>query len=189
MAAGGDVFDVEISADELSTAVCRSASALGNGRLDTIRDVVYVRPDTFEAAATPQMAEAVGRFNADLSAQRRPYLLVGPGRWGSADRWLGIPVQWHQISAVGAIVEIRNELLHAEPSQGSHFFQNITALGIPYLTVTQGEDGGFDWKWLDAQPAAAESQFIRHIRLDAPLAIKINGRTGQGVILPGESEA
>ncbi|MFH1982200.1 MAG: PEP/pyruvate-binding domain-containing protein [Pseudomonadota bacterium] len=189
MAAGGDVFEVDILAEELQTAVCNSSSALGNGRLETIRDVVYVRPDTFEAAATAQMAEAVGRINADLSAQHRPYLLVGPGRWGSADRWLGIPVQWHQISAVGAIVEIRNQLLHADPSQGSHFFQNITALGIPYITITEGADGCFDYQWLDAHPAAAESQYIRHIRLDAPLVIKINGRTGQGVILPGESPA
>ncbi len=183
MATGGERFDVEISAEEVNHALCRSASALGNGRIDDIRDVVYVRPDAFEAAATPKMAEAVGRCNAVLSAQKRPYLLVGPGRWGSADRWLGIPVQWHQISNVGAIVEVRNDLLHADPSQGSHFFQNITALGIPYLTVTEGTDGCIDWSWLDGLPAVSASQFVRHVRLDAPVVVKINGQTGQGVIL------
>lgn len=185
MVAAAGELDVGITDTDWQHAVCRSTSALGNGVNEKIQDIVYVRPDAFEAGATMQMAEDIGRINAQLSALRRPYLLVGPGRWGSSDRWLGIPVLWHQIAAVGAMVEIRNGQIHADPSQGSHFFQNITALGIPYLTVTEGSEDRLDWSWLAAQPVVAESRYIRHARPDRPLAISVNGRSGQGVILAG----
>ena len=117
--------------------------------------------------------------------EKRPYLLIGPGRWGSADRWLGIPVQWRHISGVGAIIELRNEKLKADPSQGSHFFQNITSLGIHYITVTEGAESEdhFDWEWLNSLPVVQETTFLRHVRLEKPLILKIDGRKSQCVII------
>ena len=120
-----------------------------------------------------------------MLTEKRPYLLIGPGRWGSADRWLGIPVQWRNISGVGAIIELRNEKLKADPSQGSHFFQNITSLGIHYITVTEGPDSKdhFDWKWVNSLPAMQETTFLRHVRPAKPLILKIDGRKSQCAII------
>ena len=115
----------------------------------------------------------------------RPYLLVGPGRWGSADRWLGIPVVWKNISGVRAIVELRNNKIKADPSQGSHFFQNITSLGIHYVTVTEEPESGdyFDWHWVEGLPVVREMRFVRHVRLDRPFMLKIDGRTSGSVMV------
>jgi hypothetical protein len=145
-------------------------------------DIVYVKPDAFQLEATLKIAEEVDRINAGLLKEKRSYLLVGPGRWGSADRWLGIPVQWRNISGVGAMIELRNEKIKADPSQGSHFFQNITSLGIDYITVTEGSNDYFDWKWVNAQPAAEETTYLRHVRLARPFTLKIDGRKSQCVI-------
>ncbi|MBW1804533.1 MAG: phosphoenolpyruvate synthase/pyruvate phosphate dikinase, partial [Deltaproteobacteria bacterium] len=125
---------------------------------------------------TVQIAEEIGRINNDLVKEKRPYLLIGPGRWGTADRWLGIPVRWHHISGVGAIIELRNEGLKADPSQGSHFFQNITSLGIHYITVTEGAEDYFDWEYVTSLSTVQESTFLRHEKLKKPLLIKIDGR-------------
>jgi hypothetical protein len=128
------------------------------------------------------MAQEIDKLNDGLVKEKRPYLLVGPGRWGSADRWLGIPVQWRNISGVGAIIELRNEKLKADPSQGSHFFQNITSLGIHYITVTENSEDHLDWEWLDSQPASQETTYLRHVRLDKPFTLKIDGKTSQCVL-------
>ena len=181
MAAADDHLRVAVTEEDSAQAVCRSDQALGNGVHGAIADIVYVRPETFEASRTVDIAAQIAQINAGLD---RPYLLVGPGRWGSADRWLGIPVRWQQISGVGAMIEVRNDQLRADPSQGSHFFQNITSLGIPYLTVTEGSDDFFDWAWVDALDTEAETAHLRHVRLSAPLTVKIDGRTSHGVILP-----
>ncbi|MFO7459824.1 MAG: phosphoenolpyruvate synthase, partial [Desulfatiglandales bacterium] len=120
-----------------------------------------------------------------LLKEKRPYLLVGPGRWGSADRWLGIPVQWKNISGVRAVIELRNQWIKADPSQGSHFFQNITSLGIHYLTVTEDPGSGdyFDWSWLESLPAVHETTFLRHVRLARPFLLKIDGRSCEGIMV------
>jgi CheY-like chemotaxis protein len=183
MAVGRDSFEVQITDQDLGRAFCRSGQCLGNGRNSDMRDILYVKPTAFRAEATPAMAEEIGRINADMCREKRPYLLVGPGRWGSADRWLGIPVQWRQISGVGAIVELRNRQLMADPSQGSHFFQNITSLGIPYLTVTEEGEDFFDWPWLENLTASHETAFMRVVQLDRPLVVKVDGRTCRGVLL------
>ncbi len=175
--------EIEILAREVDTALCFASHCLGNGENRSIRDVVHVKPQDFDAAQTPRMAEEIGRINAALTKARRPYLLVGPGRWGSADPWLGIPVKWHHISGVQAIVELRHDQLKSEPSQGSHFFQNITAMSIPYLTVMDNGVDRFDWQPLENLEAAAEANFIRHIRLPRPLTLKVDGRQSQGVVL------
>ncbi len=121
-------------------------------------------------------------MNAVLFKEKRPYLLIGPGRWGSADPWLGIPVQWQDISGVGAIVELRNDKIKADPSQGSHFFHNITSMGIPYVTVTEGEDQ-FDWPWFQRKSIEHETQFLRHVHCKKSFTIKINSKESQCVMV------
>src|SRR5439155_12752227 len=138
--------------------VCESASVLGHGTVDTIRDAVIVDPQRFDRSRTRDIAQAVARFNAELTAARRPYLLIGAGRWGSADPLLGIPVTWEQIAGARAIVEAGFADFKVTPSQGSHFFQNLAAGKIGYFTVNPDAGDGFvDWEWLAAQPAAAET--------------------------------
>lgn len=132
------------------------------------------------------MAREVARINADLVAQRKPYVLIGPGRWGTADRWLGIPVQWKDISGVCAIIELRNEKLKADPSQGSHFFLNITSLGVHYITVTEGTRDYLDWEWLLSRPVVQETHFLRHVKPEKPLTVKIDSSKSQCVIIKKE---
>ncbi|RJR49232.1 MAG: phosphoenolpyruvate synthase/pyruvate phosphate dikinase [Desulfobacteraceae bacterium] len=181
MAAHG-LFEVKVEPHEIPMSLCYSTQALGNGRNDRIADIVYVRKSEFRPEATVQIAQEIGLLNANLVKENRPYLLVGPGRWGSADPWLGIPVQWPDISGVGAIIELRDEQLKADPSQGTHFFQNITSLGIPYITVTEGAGDFFRWEWIDSLPAFKETRFLRQVRLEKGMTIKIDGRTSEGVI-------
>jgi hypothetical protein len=185
MGTGRGSQQVHITSDEIKQALCYSTQALGNGEIDTITDIVYVRPSTFDPARTVEIAAQVGSLNGRLASEDRSYLLVGPGRWGTADRWLGIPVDWYQISAVGAIVETSLDNLRADPSQGSHFFHNITSLGIGYITVADSEHGRIDWPWLESQPVAEETPYLRHVRLERPLRIRIDGKSSQAVIIGG----
>ncbi|MBI5591851.1 MAG: phosphoenolpyruvate synthase/pyruvate phosphate dikinase [Deltaproteobacteria bacterium] len=182
MATEIDQQDVVITDDDLQKPLCFSRHALGNGKFGSISDIVYVKPLEFQINATEQMADEIGRINAMLSREKRPFLLIGPGRWGTADRWLGIPVQWRNISGVGAIIELKNSQIHADPSQGSHFFQNITSLGIPYITVAEDSDDTLDWKRVEAYSSVQETRYIRHVRLDHPVIIKIQGKKSIGVI-------
>jgi hypothetical protein len=175
-------FEVQITQQEVEKAFCHSSQALGNGKNEEMADIVYVKPDDFKPEATMQMAEEVDQINSGLLKDKRPYLLVGPGRWGSIDRWLGIPVRWKNISGVSAIIELRNEKLRADPSQGSHFFQNITSLGIHYITVTEGSGDYFDWEWVASLPAVQETKFLKHVRVERPIILKIDGRRSQCVI-------
>jgi DNA-binding response OmpR family regulator len=161
----------------------RSKQALGNGRIDGIRDIVFVRRDAFRRESTVDVASDVGRMNQQLVAQKRPYLLLGPGRWGSADRWLGVPVQWTQISGARVILESDLEDLKVEPSQGTHFFQNMTSYGIGYFNALESEGGMVDWDWLESLTPTTETRWLRHVRLDEPLELRIDGRRGEGVIL------
>ncbi len=118
-----------------------------------------------------------------MTLSNRKYLLIGPGRWGSADRWLGIPVRWTDISEVGAIVETTIEGLKADPSQGSHFFHNIASLGISYLNTSEGGEDFIDWKWLRSLSAAKETPHLKHVVLKKPLTIKIDGKQSKAVII------
>jgi len=182
MVAGGERFEVQITRQEIENAFCRSQKALGNGKNEKMADIVYVKPDDFRLEATIRMVDEIDGLNDSLLKEKRPYLLIGPGRWGSADRWLGIPVRWRNISGVGAIIELRNEKLKADPSQGSHFFQNITSLGIHYITVTEGSDDYFDWDWVNSQRVIQETTHLRHIRLDKPFTLKIDVKESQCVM-------
>ncbi len=169
--------------------ICRSDQALGHGHYADLRDVVYVRWETFDPARSRDIAEEVGQLNRELIAAGRPYVLLGPGRWGSSDPWLGVPVQWAQISGARIIVEASPPDYHVDPSQGAHFFHNITALGIGYLTIPPGAtrqaartDSFVDWAWLDAQHPFQKTAHLRHVRLQEPLTAFINGRESRGVI-------
>jgi len=180
---------VDITRDDIAGAFCYSTMALGNGKFDNLNDIIYVRPDTFDPARTVEMAAEVGQFNRQLVAQKRKYLLIGPGRWGSADRWLGIPVSWSDISGVGAIVETTAENLKADPSQGSHFFHNITSLGISYLNTSEGGEDFIDWQWLNRLKATKETDHLRHIELTDPLMLKIDGKSSRAVVLKCELDS
>jgi hypothetical protein len=161
----------------------RSVQALGNGRIPGIRDIVLVRMDRFEREKTVEIAAQVGKMNEKLQGADRPYILLGPGRWGTADRWLGIPVSWQQISGARAILECDLDDLVVEPSQGTHFFQNMTSYGIGYFTVHEAAGGFVDWDWLAGLPAEEETEWLRHIRLPDPLEVLIDGKKGEGAIL------
>ena len=168
-------------------AVIATDTALGNGRYTGIADIVYVDPDRFDRGRTPEIAAEVGEWNRRLQAEGRPYLLIGFGRWGSSDRWLGIPVQWAQISGARVIVEADRDDFRVTPSQGTHFFQNLTSFRVGYLTVGQGH-GRIDWDWLRAQPPAGASAFLRHVRLARPLEVLVDGRHGRAVVLAPQDE-
>jgi hypothetical protein len=187
MVLGNDAQDIPLEGLDPEGALCTARMVMGNGFLDGIRDIVYVRPDTFERRLTAAVAEEVGALNRRLKAAGRPYLLLGPGRWGSADPWLGIPVAWNQISGARCIVETDLEDMHVDPSQGTHFFQNLMAFGIGYLNLeTRGEVDRLDYAWLQARPAENETAHLRHLALEAPLEVALNGRRSRGVVMkPG----
>jgi hypothetical protein len=162
----------------------RSGKALGNGISDSIRDIVYVRPETFDPAKTTEIAEEVAKMNASLTRSSSPYILIGPGRWGTQDRWLGVPVRWSQISGVRVMVETASEDFNIEPSQGTHFFQNIVARGIGYIYVGVGSKTDIvDWEWISGLKTRRELRYVRHVRLPAPLTVKLDGRLGQALVL------
>ncbi len=163
--------------------VCRSPRVLGSGVVPDLHDLVAVDFHRFDRSQSHAVAEQVARCNAMLSAEGRPYLLVGVGRWGSRDPWLGIPVTWDEISAARVIVETGFRDLRVTPSQGSHFFQNLTSFQVGYFTVNAETGEGFlDWAWIMAQPTQLELPLVRHLRFDQPLVVKMSGKDGRGVI-------
>jgi hypothetical protein len=162
--------------------IVASESVLGHGRIGGVADFVIVRRDRFAPAHSREIAREIAGMNRDLQAEGRPYVLVGFGRWGSADPWLGIPVTWGQISGARAIVETTLPGADPDPSQGSHFFHNVMSAGVAYFTVRHTGPYAIDWEWLEARPAAAESEYVRRLRLDAPVTIEVDGWTGRGVI-------
>ncbi|HEX9107723.1 MAG TPA: PEP/pyruvate-binding domain-containing protein [Longimicrobiales bacterium] len=157
----------------------RSTRAMGNGVLADVRDIVYVRPEHFSAAQTPRIAQEVGEMNQRLVRHGRRYLLIGFGRWGSSEPWLGIPATWSQVGGAAAIVEVAGAHLDVEPSQGTHFFHNLSSLGRMYLML---RDTDVDWAWLAEQPAEQETELVRHLRLDAPLHLAVDGRSRTGIV-------
>ncbi len=176
-------LNVKITPEELKKAFCYSDKAMGSSQETAVTDIIYVKPQVFDTSKTIEIADEIGELNRMLQQEQRKYLLIGPGRWGTMDRWLGIPVQWRHITQVGTIVETTSEKLSAEPSQGSHFFHNITSLGINYLCVFQKEKNVIDWQWLDSQPAVKETVFLRHLALKEPAVLKINGKNSTAVIV------
>ena len=181
----GDETKLSFAAEDL---LCRSTASLGHGLIRDIRDVVYVDRDRWEPGANAEIAREVGEINERLEREDRPFLLIGPGRWGSRDEWLGIPVEWGQISSVAVIVEASPEGYAVDPSQGSHFFHNLTNLHLGYLTLPPGTDGDresesfLDWAWLDSVEPHATTDHLRHLRFDEPLVVALDGRDRQGIV-------
>jgi len=176
--------EVNISEDELNGDHVFAASdkVLGNGILNSIQDIVYVKPENFAFKNSRSVAPELARMNQNLLSERRPYLLVVFGRLGTTDPWLGIPVNWGQVSGAKVVVEATPENANVELSQGSHFFHNIISLGVKYFSIPQSGKYHIGWQWLEQQQAVAETHFLRHVRLPTPILIRVDGRRGWGVI-------
>ncbi len=171
----------------VNDSIIYSESALGNGKYDDIYDFVYVKPETFNSSNTQQIAKAVEKINSKFTELNKHYILVGPGRWGSSDPWLGIPVIWPQISSAKIIVEAGLNDFRIDPSQGTHFFQNLTSFKVGYLTINPFMDDGFlDLDYLNKQSAVFEDTFLRHIRFKKPLTIIIDGQNNKAAIFKEE---
>jgi hypothetical protein len=179
-----EMEELDVEGLDASAMLCRSDHVLGNGAYTDLYDVVVVDSDRFDRSRSREAAAEVSALNARLVGQHRPYLLIGVGRWGSMDPWLGMPVAWDQIAGAQVIVEGGFKDFTVTPSQGSHFFQNITSFRVGYFTVNSYDESGFiDWEWLLRQPAVEEGKFVRHLRFANPIIVKINGHRGKGVIL------
>jgi hypothetical protein len=178
-----DTEAMDIEAVDPEMLLVRSPRVLGHGSVGDVFDAVIVDFHRFDRGRSLEVAGDVARLNAELVGARRPYLLVGVGRWGSTDPWLGIPVTWDQIAGARVIVESGFRDVHVTPSQGSHFFQNLTSFGVGYFTVNADLGEGFvDWAWLAGQAAIQERGVVRHLRFDAPIVARMNGRRTEGVI-------
>jgi CheY-like chemotaxis protein len=185
-----DHQDLSLSNIDRGQLLCQSNKVLGNGRIENLYDIVLVDSQRFERSRSQEVAKAVACFNGSLNSENRPYLLIGVGRWGSNDPWLGIPVEWDEISAARVIVEAGFRDFRVTPSQGSHFFQNLTAFQIGYFTVNpDAGEGSIDWEWLNEQASLEEDGCVRHLRFEAPMRVVMNSRTSQGVILKPEITA
>lgn len=163
--------------------ILRSNTALGHGNIDSVDTIMYVRPENFSSFNTPAIATEIAELNRQFSERSEHYVLIGPGRWGSSDSALGIPVKWPQIANARLIVEASLSNYRIEPSQGTHFFQNLTSFGVGYFTINPSSaDGIYDIDYLNSLPAEYESEYVRIVRFDAPLSIGINGRKGVGIV-------
>lgn len=164
-------------------ALLISNHALGNGIIKNIQDVIYIKPETFEASRSQEMVHRLDRLNDQFTSGKKNYILIGPGRWGSSDPWLGIPVKWPQISSARLIVESGLEHYRIDPSQGTHFFQNLTSFRVGYFTINPFiNEGYYDLEFLNAHPAAYEDEYIRHVHFEKPLRVAIDGKKNFGVV-------
>ena len=169
----------DMEGDEVLLA---SEQTLGNGRFDEIHDIVYIPPGAFKPEETKDIAKELGLINEKLTEQKRPYLLIGFGRWGTSDPWCGIPVLWGQIGGAKAIVEAALPNMDAGMSQGSHFFHNVTSFQVFYFSLPAGSRETIDWEWLGHQHEETRTPHVRHVRCDEPIHVSVDGRTGRGVI-------
>ena len=166
-----------------SRLIVRSGHALGNGMAEGVSTIVYVKPASFDSLHTAEIVPVLQKINEDMRLREKNYVLIGPGRWGSSDPALGIPVRWADISQARVVVEAATGNFRVEPSQGTHFFQNLTSLGVGYLTVDPGADSGFyDSSWLDGLDAVFDDKYVRVIEFAGSLSIAIDGRSGRGII-------
>jgi len=175
---------VVVSESDLSAPgrLLSSEAVMGNGTRDDIRDIVYLKPRAFEARHTPRIAQELEKINRELVAAENPYLLIGFGRWGSSDPWLGVPVEWGQICGARVMVEATLPEMNPDLSQGSHFFHNLIGFKVLYISVKHGGEHQLDWEWLDNQEVIAETEFVRHVRLPDPLRVRVDGYHNRGVV-------
>ena len=179
-----DVINERLDTVPEAETVVKARHALGNGIVNDVCDIIYVKSEGFNAANNPATAEEIDSLNRLLMEEGREYILIGPGRWGSSDPWLGVPVRWAQICNTRLIVESSLAAYQIDPSQGTHFFQNLTSFSVGYFTVNPSREEGFlDEAWLNSLPAEHELQYIRHIHRDIPFVIKMDGKHSCGVIM------
>ncbi len=181
------VLDEDLTAIPDDRLLLRSYNSLGHGIMNDLYDIVYVKTDHYSASNNQKIAWEIEKLNQQFLDEGRNYVLVGPGRWGSSDTWLGIPVKWPHISAARVIVEAGLTNYRVDPSQGTHFFQNLTSFGVGYFTINAYmNDGIYNQDFLNAQPALHETEFLRHVRFERPMTVKMDGKKKQGVVLMPE---
>jgi hypothetical protein len=179
-----EMISEDIGSIPEENAIITCKNALGHGITTDMFDLIYVKPEAFNASKNPLIAAEIEKLNREMIHANSHYALIGPGRWGSADPWLGIPVKWSNISNARLIVESGLSTYRIDPSQGTHFFQNLTSFGVAYFTINPFmHDGSFDTEYLNALPAAYESEYIRHIHFDKPIIMKVDGRKNRGVVM------
>ncbi len=183
MAVSTDIVEINETDMKGENVLATSEMVLGNGTSESIKDIIYIKKNNFDVLKTYQIAGDLEKMNKTLLDKGEPYLLIGFGRWGTSDVTCGIPVNWGQISGAKAIVEASLANVNFEQSQGSHFFHNVTGFGVHYFSVPFEKTDSIDWAWLDSMPAENETEMVRHVRLEKPLKIKVDGRIGHGVIL------
>ena len=179
-----EVMEEDLTQVEQSDTILSSTSVLGHGIVTDVQDIIYVKTGAFSSSNNQLIASEIEKMNRQFTEGEKNYVLVGPGRWGSSDSWLGIPVKWPHISNARVIVECGLENYRVDPSQGTHFFQNLTSFGVGYFTINPFKgDGWFDEEYLNSQPAVEETEYLRHVHLDAPIVIKMDGKKSLGVVL------
>ena len=179
-----EIMDEDLSLVKNEETILSSTSVLGHGIVGDVQDIIYVKTGAFNSSNNQLIAYEIEKMNRSFTDQEKGYVLVGPGRWGSSDSWLGIPVKGPHISNARVIVECGLENYRVDPSQGTHFFQNLTSFGVGYFTVNPFKgDGWFDEAFLNAQPAVEETEYLRHVHFDAPITIKMDGKKSLGVVL------
>ena len=179
-----EVMEEDLTLVGQEDTILSSTSVLGHGIVTDVQDIIYVKTGAFSSSNNQLIAYDIEKINRKFTAEEKNYVLVGPGRWGSSDSWLGIPVKWPHISNARVIVECGLENYRVDPSQGTHFFQNLTSFGVGYFTINPFKgDGWFDEEYLNSLPAVEETEYRRHVRFDKPIVIKMDGKKSLGVVL------
>ena len=182
-----EVMEEDLTLVEQEDTILTSTSVLGHGIVTDVQDIIYVKTGAFCSSNNQSIAYDIEKMNRQFTGEEKNYVLVGPGRWGSSDSWLGIPVKWPHISNARVIVECGLENYRVDPSQGTHFFQNLTSFGVGYFTINPFKgDGWFDEGYLSSLPAVEETEYLRHVRFDKPVVIKMDGKKSLGVVLKPE---
>ena len=180
-------MEEDLTLVEQEDTILTSTSVLGHGIVTDVQDIIYVKTGAFCSSNNQSIAYDIEKMNRQFTGEEKNYVLVGPGRWGSSDSWLGIPVKWPHISNARVIVECGLENYRVDPSQGTHFFQNLTSFGVGYFTINPFKgDGWFDERYLNSLPAVEETEYLRHVRFDKPVVIKMDGKKSLGVVLKPE---
>jgi hypothetical protein len=185
-----EMLDEDLNAVPDDKVILRSLNSLGHGVMDDIHDLVYVKTDGYNAGNNQNIAWEIEKMNREFLNKGKNYVLVGPGRWGSSDTWLGIPVKWPHISAARVIVEAGLTNYRVDPSQGTHFFQNLTSFGVGYFTINDFmNDGIYNQDYLNSLPAVEETQYLRHVHFDKPIIVKMDGKRKLGVVMKPDDDA
>ena len=188
MVAGGEGLDISINPEDITDSVCFTNHAIGNGSIENIQDIIYLDPEHFDLAQSQYIAQEVEQLNQTFIEEDKHFILIGFGRWGTSDPWLGIPVDWYQVSRAKVLIESHFDNLKIEPSLGSHFFHNLISLRLGYFYIKGRPHADFiNWKWLKSQKPIRKTRFLRHLHFQKSLPIKIEGKSGRGIIYkPGK---